>query len=164
MAVLEIVQYPNPVLATKAEDIKDFGAKTKKLIKDLFDTLYSEETGIGLAAPQIGVLKRVFVIDLSPERDSPLVFINPVLTLGVNKIVSEEGCLSIPGYREKIHRIETLSVTALDSNGKEFTLYADGLLARCIQHENDHLNGVLIIDHFSTLKKALFKKWLKKQK
>ncbi len=131
------------------------------LLDDMAETMY-DARGIGLAAPQVGILKRVCVIDVSESRRERLDFINPEIISSQGKVSSEEGCLSIPDYRETIFRKEKISVRALDRTGAAFELEADGLLAICIQHELDHLDGVLFVDHLSRLKRELFKRWAKR--
>ena len=162
MALLELKIYPDPILRTKAEDVTDFGANLQAFVNSMAETMYHEH-GVGLAAPQVGVTKRVTVIDVSRKENDLLVFINPVITHREGSVSSEEGCLSIPDYREKLKRSERVVVTAVDRHGKTFETAAEGLLAICLQHEIDHLHGVLFIDHLSRLKKSLFNRWLKRQ-
>ena len=139
-----------------------FNLELASLLDDMKETMYKSD-GVGLAAPQIGVLKRVTVIDVSKERDQLMEFINPEILGVFGKTTSEEGCLSIPGFRDSIKRSRKVLVKAQDRTGKEFTVEADELLAICLQHEIDHLDGVLFIDHLSRLKLQYFKRWLEKQ-
>jgi len=161
-----IVIYGDPVLREKADEIKDIDRETKILVADLIATLKSAG-GLGLAAPQIGVSKKVFIIDLSAIdlTESIKVFINPkIISTSEDEVVIEEGCLSFPGIFQRIQRPEKVKVTATSLEGEEFTLEASGMLARAVQHENDHLNGVLFIDHFSPLSRAMVKGKLNKLK
>lgn len=161
MTKLKLVYYPEDLLREKTTPVVDFNEELHRLIDDMFETMEAE-SGLGLAAPQVGSNLRLTVMDVTEDRSKPLEFINPVIIEKTNKIDSEEGCLSIPGFRDVIKRAETIVVKAQNRNGEEFQLQADGLLARCIQHEVDHLDGVLFIDHLSRLKRQLFNKWLKK--
>lgn len=162
MASLEILKYPDPVLREVSKDVTEFDDALHSFIKDLEDTMYSAN-GIGLASPQVGVLKRIIVIDISRDGTDRYDLINPKILSRTGKATSEEGCLSIPDYRDTIPRASDVVVGALDRYGKEVEIHASGLLAYCLQHEIDHLNGVLFIDHLSRLKRELFKRWLKKQ-
>jgi len=162
MARLKIVQYPDPLLKERSNEVTRFDAKLHTLLDNMIETMYVAD-GIGLAGPQVGELHRITVIDVSEERNQPIDVINPVVVQALGKSPSEEGCLSIPGYRDTIHRAAEVVVQACDRHGKPFEIRADGLLARCLQHEIDHLNGVLFIDHLSRLKRQLFRHWWKKQ-
>jgi len=162
MAILPVRKYPDPVLKEPGELVKDFNSDLHKLLDDMAETMYYE-SGIGLAAPQVGVTQRITVIDVSPDEDQIIELINPEITARAGKIDSEEGCLSIPEFRDKVTRNETVTVSALDRNGESFELEAEGLLAICLQHEIDHLDGILFIDRLSRLKRELFKRWLKKR-
>jgi peptide deformylase len=147
MALREILTYPDERLRTPAEPVAEVNDEIRSLVEDMAETMYAAE-GVGLAANQIGVLKRIFVIDIAGE-DEPSdlkVFINPEILEAEGTQSYTEGCLSFPGAREDIKRAETVRVRALDANGNSFELEADGLLAVAIQHENDHINGVLMID------------------
>lgn len=147
MAIRNIVKEGDEVLRKRAREVTDFGTRTQRLIDDMIDTLYDTDNGIGLAAPQVGMLKRIFVIDLHDEDGIGLkVFVNPEITASSGKQVGQEGCLSIPGKWGDVERPAQLKIRALDRNGEPFELEADGLLAVCIAHENDHLNGVLFTD------------------
>ena len=164
MAILEILQYPDPRLYTPAERVENIDAKTRKLVDDMAETMY-DAPGVGLAAPQIGENHRIFVIDCA-EEDEPselLVFINPEIFEKDGQIVWNEGCLSFPGVREEIKRAERVKVRALDRTGKPFELEAEGLLAVAIQHEHDHLEGVLMVDRVGVLKKRIIQRKMQKR-
>lgn len=156
MAVREIVLYPNDVLTTKAEPVEEVDDEIKQLVQDLIDTMY-DAPGVGLAAPQIGVLKRVCVIDVSgPDDPADLkVLINPEVVEKSGKITWEEGCLSFPKLYEKVDRASEVVVRALDEEGNEVEYEGDELLAVAMQHEIDHLDGVLFIDRISRLKRTM---------
>jgi peptide deformylase len=160
MALREILILPDKRLRLVSEPVKKIDAEFRKLVADMFETMY-DAPGIGLAAIQVGVPKRVVTMDLSKkEEDSkPHVFINPQLVwASEEKATREEGCLSIPEFYEEVERPAKVRVTYLDLDGKEQELEAEGLLATCLQHEIDHLNGVLFIDHISRLKRSLVTK------
>ena len=162
----KIVIEPDPILRKKSENLEKVDNDTRKLLDEMLKTMYAAP-GIGLAAVQIGILKRLVVIDISKEdqKKNPLFLINPVITYkSKNTSVYEEGCLSLPGHFAEIERPSQCSVDYIDYNGKEKKLKADGLLATCIQHEVDHLNGVLFIDYLSKLKKDMIIKKLIKHK
>ncbi|MGI6525333.1 MAG: peptide deformylase [Bdellovibrionota bacterium] len=161
MDKLKILTYPNPLLAQKAEQVTHFDDELKDLVKKMFELMYTEE-GVGLAASQVGILKRFAVIDISPTRTEPLVLINPEITERSGSVTCNEGCLSIPDYRETVKRDKEITVVAQDLEGAQFELKADDLLSRCIQHEMDHMDGVLFVDRVSALKKQIFRKWRKK--
>lgn len=161
MTILDIRIYPDPILKEVCKPVTGFNADLKKLLDDMYQTMLVSN-GIGLAAPQIGVNKRIAVIDVSEERDQRIELINPELTLLDGTIPSEEGCLSIPEYRDTVKRAPEVKVKAQDRDGNEFEIEADGLLAICMQHEIDHLNGILFVDKLSRLKRELFKRWFKK--
>ena len=166
MAILEIKKYPDEVLKKKADHVRSINGDLRKLIDDMIETMYNAR-GIGLAAPQVGVLKRIIVLDtnLIENQRSPVVLINPEIVSSEGETISEEGCLSIPGFITKIKRKEKIFVKALDRNGKQIEIEGTGLLARALQHEIDHLDGILIIDRISPLKRELFRrKYLKKKK
>ena len=152
MAVLDILKYPDARLHTVAERVPGVDDRIRKLVADMAETMYAAP-GIGLAATQVNVHERVVVIDLTETHDQLQVFINPEITWSSYTLQSyEEGCLSIPGIYDKVERPDAVTVTALGLDGKPFTLEADGLLAVCIQHEIDHLNGKLFTQHLSRLK------------
>ncbi|MGA1191507.1 MAG: peptide deformylase [Bdellovibrionota bacterium] len=157
MAQREICIYPDDVLRQKTIPVTEFSRPLHTLLDDMRETMYAAH-GVGLAAPQIGELVRVTVIDVSDSGNEPLEFINPVITAREGNVPSEEGCLSIPDFRETITRSERITVDAVDRNGAPFQVQAEGLLAICLQHELDHLEGILFIDHLSRLKRDVFKK------
>ncbi|MCB1854927.1 MAG: peptide deformylase [Pseudomonadales bacterium] len=163
MAVLEILEFPDPRLRTRAQPVKQVSDATRRLIDDMFETMY-DAPGIGLAATQVNVHERILVIDVSEERDQPLVFINPEVTvLDPDLGEYDEGCLSVPGFYETVSRPTRVEVTALDRNGERFTRELDGLLAICLQHEIDHLEGKLFVDYLSPLKRQRIRRKLEKQ-
>lgn len=154
--ILKIVKYPEPVLSQPGEPVTEFNSELRKLVADMFETTYANQ-GIGLAAPQVGVSKRITTIDLSMGKDPKerLVFINPEIITSEGKLYEEEGCLSFPDIREKVVRAAHVRVRAQDEYGKWFEMDGDDLLARCMQHEIDHLDGVLFIFRMSALKRNL---------
>jgi len=162
MSILEILEYPDPRLRKIAKPVSKIDEKICKLIDDMFETMY-HAPGIGLAATQVDVHLQIIVMDLSEEKDEPLVFINPEITVldGVSEKM-QEGCLSVPGFYEDIDRIEHVLIKALDKTGTSFEIEAEGLLAVCIQHEMDHLDGKLFVDYLSSLKRNRIKKKLEK--
>lgn len=159
MADLKLVYIPDKILRTPAEAVTDFNTELENIVGDMWETMYKSK-GIGLAAPQVGLCRQITVIDIAEENCPKLVLINPKIVAKAGKISSDEGCLSIPDFRESIPRAKIVKVTAQDIKGDEFEIEADGLLSRCLQHEIDHLNGILFTDHLSRLKKDFFKKWL----
>ncbi len=161
--ILEILEYPDPRLRTIAKPVADVTDETRQLIDDMFETMY-DAPGIGLAATQVNVHQQVIVMDLSEDRSEPRVFINPTLeVLDGDYEKMQEGCLSVPGFYEDVERIEHVRIKALDRNGEPFELEATGLLAVCIQHEMDHLNGKLFVDYLSALKRNRIRNKLEKQ-
>ena len=158
MSILKILKYPDPRLRTVAENIKNFDKSLIKLSEDMLETMYAEN-GIGLAATQIDVHIRLVVIDISEERDDPMIFVNPVVSVLDNKslVPCEEGCLSIPGASVEVTRPDKIKLNWLDINGKHYEARPEGLLAVCIQHEIDHLQGKLLVDYLSPLKRARLK-------
>jgi len=163
MAVLEILEFPDPRLRTKAKPVAQVTDATRRLIDDMFETMY-QAPGIGLAATQVNVHERLLVIDVSEERNKPLVFINPEITvLDPDLGEYDEGCLSVPGFYETVCRPNRIEVTALDRDGNSFTRELGGLLAICLQHEVDHLEGKLFVDYLSPLKRQRIRKKLEKQ-
>lgn len=163
MAILDILEFPDPRLRTKAKPITQVTDRHRQLIKDMFDTMYAAP-GIGLAASQVDVHEQLLVIDLSEDQSEPLVFINPKITVLEGDMEKmQEGCLSIPGFYEDVERVEHCLIEALDKDGKPFTLEATGLLAVCIQHEMDHLDGKLMVDYISSTKRDRIRKKLEKQ-
>ena len=162
MAILEILQYPDARLNSPAVRVDKIDAATRKLIDDMVETMYAAP-GIGLAATQVDVHKQIIVIDASDDRSDLRVFVNPEITRREGVAVNQEGCLSIPGIYDNVERAESVTVTALDRNGSRFTLNASGLLATCIQHEMDHLQGKIFIDYLSELKQNRVRAKLKKR-
>ncbi|MFJ3486662.1 peptide deformylase [Pseudomonas sp. NPDC090202] len=162
MAILNILEFPDARLRTIAKPVVEVDDGIRQLVDDMFETMY-EAPGIGLAATQVNVHKRVVVMDLSEDRSEPRVFINPELEpLTDDMDQYQEGCLSVPGFYENVDRPQKVRVKALDRDGKPYELIAEGLLAVCIQHECDHLNGKLFVDYLSTLKRDRIKKKLEK--
>jgi len=166
MAIKTIITEPNKILRQKSLEVKNIGKEEKKLMNDMLETMYHAK-GIGLAAIQIGVPKRIIVMDISKndEKNNPMYFVNPLIK---NKIPEtstyEEGCLSVPNFFAEVDRPKKCDVEYLDYKGKKKILRAEGLLATCIQHEMDHLEGILFIDYLSKLKKTMIIKKLSKQK
>ena len=166
MSKREIVIEPDPILRKKSENLEKVDDELRSLLNDMLETMYSAP-GIGLAAVQVGILKRLIVIDISKEKDrkDPLFFINPeIISRSKNTSIYEEGCLSLPGYYAEIERPAECHIKYIDYNGKEKEIKANGLLSTCIQHEVDHLNGTLFIDYLSKLKKTMIIKKLSKSK
>lgn len=164
MALLPILEYPDPRLKKVAATVGRVTPEIRKLVADLAETMYSAP-GIGLAATQVNVHKQVLVLDVSEHRDELRVFIDPVLLEATGEAENEEGCLSVPGYYDKVTRAERIRVRAANEHGESFELDADGLLAVCIQHEMDHLRGRVFVDYLSPLKRArVAAKLRKKQK
>ena len=162
MAILDILEFPDPRLRKTAAPVTHVDAQMGRLIDDMFETMYAAP-GIGLAATQVDVHKRLIVIDVSEKKDTPLVFINPEIEIIDPALCDyDEGCLSVPGYYETVSRPAIVHVRALDRDGKSFDLETDGLLATCIQHECDHLNGKLFVDYLSTLKRQRIRSKLEK--
>lgn len=162
--MLEILKYPDPRLKNTAQPVAVFDGALHQLLDEMAETMYAAD-GIGLAAPQVGRSQRLFVIDLGQGEDKKgklYEFINPQLSDGEGTIAFEEGCLSVPGFTEEVNRKEKIRVNYQDRNGKKMELIAEGLLAVAIQHENDHLDGILFVDKLSPLKRRLMKKKLQK--
>lgn len=162
MAILEILQYPDPKLYTPAERVENIDARTRKLIDDMAETMYAAP-GIGLAATQVDVHKQIIVMDVSEDRSDLRVFINPEITRREGVAMNQEGCLSVAGIYDNVERAESVTVTALDRNGSRFTLNASGMLAACIQHEVDHLQGKVFVEYLSELKQNRIRAKLKKR-
>lgn len=162
MALLNILKYPDERLHTVAKPVGEIDERIRTLVTDMTETMY-EARGIGLAATQVNVHERVVVMDLSEERNELRVFINPTITVKEGETTYEEGCLSVPGIYDTVTRAERITVEALDIDGKPFKLEADGLLAICVQHELDHLNGKVFVEHLSSLKQNRIKTKLKKR-
>ena len=163
MALLQILEFPDPRLRNRAQPVAQVDAALRTLIDDMFETMYAAP-GIGLAATQVNVAKRVLVIDLSERRNEPLALINPEILQRAGVEETEEGCLSVPGYFDKVTRAEQIRVRALDRDGKQIEFDANGLLAVCIQHEIDHLDGKLFVDYLSELKRTRIRKKLEKER
>ena len=166
MAILEIVRAPDPRLKAATEPVADVDAKLRRFMDDMLETM-KEAKGIGLAANQVGVLKRVAVIDLDPggPKSRPYYLVNPrIVEASKEEVTYNEGCLSVPDIWEDVHRPARLTVEYTDEKGKTQTVTADGLLATCLQHEIDHLNGMLFIDHISRLKRSIALRKAAKQK
>jgi peptide deformylase len=161
MVLRKILHYPNPKLRRTAKSVVEVNQEIQRLISDMFETMY-EDNGIGLAATQIGIDLRIFVVDINEKNKNPIAFINPVITEQNGEQKYPEGCLSVPGIFAEVKRAKNITIEALDQNGKKFTLQADGLLSVDIQHELDHLDGKLFIDHLSPLKRRLIERKLKK--
>jgi peptide deformylase len=162
MSKLKILEYPDPRLRRVARPVDEVGERERKLAEDMLETMYDAH-GIGLAATQVDEDLRVFVMDLSEERDTPQVFFNPEIQDRSGSQSYEEGCLSVPGYYAEVTRAEKIRVSALDVQGNTFELEVDGLPAVCIQHEIDHLDGKMFIDYLSPLKRRMIGKKLRKQ-
>ena len=165
MAIRKILKFPDQDLRIKAKPVETFDEELKALTDDMFETMHSVN-GIGLAATQIGVAKQVAVIDISPEKNEPLVIVNPVIQiLDPSKTEDyDEGCLSVPGFFEKISRPSDIKLTYQDLNGKKQEIKPEGLLTKVVQHELDHLNGRLFVDHISELKRRRIRNKIVKQK
>ena len=177
--IMKILTFPDPKLREVSKPVEQFGAEMKKLSEDMIETMY-DANGIGLAAPQVGVLQRMVVIDTRPKDEKgrrykyeemtelekavpqPLILINPEIVKGEGKTTFDEGCLSIPGYYETVERFNYIEMKAFDVNGKEYIVKTDGLLAICMQHELDHLEGTLFVDHLSFVKGNKIKNQIKK--
>ena len=162
MPVLEVLTFPDERLRTVAKPVDKVDNSIQTLVKDMFETM-KEEQGIGLAATQVNVHKRVVVMDVSTDQDQPYVFINPEIVEKSGSTISEEGCLSVPDNYAKVDRAEFVKVSALNEKGERFELEAEGLLAVCIQHELDHLMGKLFVDYLSPLKRDRIRKKLEKE-
>ncbi len=162
MAILDILHFPDPRLRERARPVDSVDEGIRSLVDDMFETMYAAP-GIGLAATQVNVHRRVLVIDISEDKSEPRVFINPEILEREGVEEMDEGCLSVPGIYERVQRAERIRVRALDRDGRPFELEADGLLAVCIQHEIDHLDGKLFVDYLSQLKRQRIRKKLEKQ-
>jgi peptide deformylase len=162
MALLTILEFPDPRLRTRAALVTQVDHSVRQLIDDMIETMYAAN-GVGLAATQVNVHQRVVVIDVSEQRNQAQAFINPEIIARDGIEVSEEGCLSVPGTYEEVERAERVTVRALDRNGAQFEIHAEGLLAVCIQHELDHLQGKLFVDYLSDLKRTRIRKKLEKE-
>ena len=163
MAKLKILEFPDPRLRTKAKPVEVVDDALRSLIDDMFETMY-DAPGIGLAATQVDVHERLLVADVSNDKDNPWVLINPVIVEQDGVEVTEEGCLSVPGYYEEVQRAEHIKVRYLDRDGREVESEFEGLLAVCVQHEMDHLDGKLFVDYLSEAKRQRIRKRLEKDR
>ena len=163
MALLPILEYPDPRLKKVAARVEAVTPEIRKLVRDMAETMYAAP-GVGLAATQVNVHKRVIVIDISEHKDSLRVFINPEILFAEGEVECEEGCLSVPGYFDKVTRAARVRVRALNADGEPFEIDAEDMLAVCIQHEMDHLEGKVFVDYLSPLKRELVRKKLAKQR
>jgi len=163
MALLEILKYPDPRLRTVAKPVTEFNDRLRQLVDEMFDTMYAAP-GIGLAATQVDVHERLLVMDISEDKTQPLCLINPEMLEQSGSIEGDEGCLSVPEVYESVERAEQVRIKALDRDGQEIELEAEGILAVCIQHEMDHLEGKLFVDYLSELKRRRIKKKLSKSR
>ncbi|WP_417798770.1 peptide deformylase [Terasakiella pusilla] len=166
MAILPILTAPDPILKKRAQPVEEVTDDIRTLLDDMVETMY-DAPGIGLAAPQVGVLQQIIVVDVTDEDEEPLAYkmINPEITWSSDDLsIYEEGCLSVPQSYSEVERPAEIKVTYLDENGAAQELEADGLLATCIQHEIDHLNGTLFIDHISRIKRSIIMRKLTKMK
>ncbi len=163
MAILPILHFPDPRLRRTAEPVDDVNDEIRVLVDNMFETMY-EAPGIGLAAPQVDVLKRILVVDISDDRSQPFCLINPEILSSEGDEETEEGCLSVPNTYEKVRRAKRVAVKALNLDGQLFEIRAEDLLAVCIQHEIDHLEGKLFVDYLSALKRQRIQKKLEKNR
>ncbi|PCJ63401.1 MAG: peptide deformylase [Planctomycetota bacterium] len=157
--LLEIKTFPNKVLKKVSVEVEEVTPELKELASNMLETMY-ENKGVGLAAPQVGVSKRLIVLDCSENRDEPIVLFNPEIVKGIGKTIGTEGCLSIPDIEAKVQRFEKINIKGLNENGEETSYDAEELLSTCFQHEIDHLNGVLFVDKLSPVQKLKVKKLL----
>ena len=162
MPILQILQHPDPRLRNQAEPVTAFDADLDRLVEDMLDTMY-DAPGVGLAATQVNVRKRVIVVDMSADKGLPQHFVNPVILEHDGSEEMEEGCLSVPGVYETVRRASWIKLAAYDSAERPFELESEGLSAVCIQHEIDHLDGKLFVDYLSLLKQSRIRKKLKKE-
>lgn len=163
MTILTVLRFPDPRLKTKANPVSEVTDETLTIIDDMLATMYDEK-GVGLAATQVNIHQRIVVMDVSEDGDQPIVLINPeIIKKSEETLINEEGCLSVPGVYAKVDRHTTCTVKALDRNGKEFTLDGEELLSICIQHELDHLDGIVFVDYLSPLKRQRIKAKLEKE-
>ncbi len=165
MAILEIVKYPAPLLKERSEEVERIDEEVKTLIRDMVETMYTSN-GVGLAACQVGVCRRIIVIDVSPmdPRHGLLALINPEIVSAEGEVDSEEGCLSVPDFVEKVKRREKIRVRGFSPEGTGVEIEGEGILAIALQHEIDHLNGIVILDRISRLKRELFREKLRKER
>jgi peptide deformylase len=163
MTRLTILEYPDPRLRTRAAPVDAVDARLRELVDDMLETMYAAK-GIGLAATQVDVHRRLLVVDVSEERNEPRVFINPEILARDGSETSQEGCLSVPGYYDDVERAARIRVRAIDREGKSFEADLDGLLAVCVQHEIDHLDGKLFVDYLSEMKRQRVRKKIEKDR
>lgn len=163
MTLLHVLQFPDPLLRNKAQPVVEVNEAVRKIVDDMFETMY-EQSGVGLAAIQVNVQQRIIVIDISEDRTQPICVINPEIIQREGIQYEFEGCLSFPGVFDKVERSNKIRMQALDRDGKSYELDAEGLLSICIQHEMDHLDGILFVDHLSNLKKERARKKLEKMR
>lgn len=163
MALLQILEYPDPRLRTKAQPVVEFDGALRRLVDDMFETMYAAP-GIGLAATQVDAHRRLIVIDISPEKTEPLVFVNPEILAREGVATMEEGCLSVPGIFDEIERASKVRARYQDRDGATHEVELEGLLAVCLQHEMDHLDGKLFVDYLSDLKRERIRKKLEKDR
>ncbi|MDA0977177.1 MAG: peptide deformylase [Proteobacteria bacterium] len=161
MAPLEILEFPDPRLRTVAKPVQNVDGRIVEMADRMLDAMY-EAPGIGLAATQVNFHQRLIVLDVSEKQDQPLILINPQIITGEGELETKEGCLSVPGFYEPVNRYEQIQLEAINRDGDPFTLDAEGLLAVCIQHEMDHLEGKLFVDYLSNTKRQLIRKKLQK--
>ena len=161
MALLEILHFPDPRLRLRAKPVAQVDDQVRQAVRDMFETMYNAP-GIGLAATQVNIQQQIIVIDISEDKSEPICLINPEILKSEGSEETQEGCLSVPGFYENVKRSERITVRAVDEQGKSVKIEADGLLAVCIQHEMDHLNGKLFVDYLSPLKRQRIKKKLLK--
>ena len=163
MTILTVLSFPDDKLRTKATDVAEVNDEIRTIVDDMLETMY-EENGVGLAATQVNIHQRIVVIDVSDDKKQPLVFINPeIINKSEDTFINEEGCLSVPGCYAKVDRHAQVTVKALDKNGKAFVLDGEELLSICIQHELDHLQGILFVDYLSPLKRQRIKAKFEKE-
>jgi len=163
MTILTVLRFPDPRLKTKAKPVTEITEATLTIVENMLATMYDEK-GVGLAATQVDIHQRIVVIDVSENADQPIVLINPEITVTSEEtVINEEGCLSVPGVYAKVDRHTTCTVKALDRDGKEFSLDGEELMSICIQHELDHLNGILFVDYLSPLKRKRIQTKLEKE-
>ncbi len=163
MALLHVLQFPDPLLRKKARSVVNVDDNVRKIVDDMFETMY-EQVGVGLAAIQVNIQQRIIVMDVSENRSQPYCFINPEIIIREGVQYETEGCLSFPGVFDKVERAAKIRVKALDKEGKSFELDAEDILSICIQHEIDHLDGILFVDHLSRVKQERARKKLEKMR
>ena len=164
MAILDILEYPDPRLRTVAKPVEAVDDAIRQIVDNMLETMYSAK-GVGLAATQVNIHQRIVVMDMSEGGDDPIVLINPRFEgMSDEKSELQEGCLSVPGFYEKLDRLDKIRLTALNRNGEEYSMDLDGLAAVCVQHELDHLEGILFVDYLSRLKQDRIKKKLEKNR